>query len=77
MSAAADTFGSFGRYGHQTAGARAARIFDHVATWAMAIVLLLIGGLAGYSSGIPIRSWKEPISRSIVREAMASLSFLQ
>lgn len=49
MSAAADTFGSFGRYGHQTAGARAARIFDHVATWAMAIVLLLIGGLAGYS----------------------------
>lgn len=49
MSAAADTFGSFGRYGHQSAGARAARIFDHVATWAMAIVLLLIGGLAGYS----------------------------
>lgn len=49
MSAAADTFGSFGRYGHQTAGARAARFFDHVATWAMAIVLLLIGGLAGYS----------------------------
>ena len=48
MVVAADTFGTYGRRGSCLASLRAARAFDHLVTWAIALVLLLFGGIAGY-----------------------------
>lgn len=48
MVQAADTFGTYGGHGSSSAPLRAARAFDHIVTWAIALVLLLFGGIAGY-----------------------------
>lgn len=48
MSQAADTFGAYGRYGLSSAPLRVARAFDRLVTWAIVLVLLFFGGVAGY-----------------------------
>lgn len=49
MTSVADSFGSYGRHGSLAPSQRAARAVDHVVTWVIAIVLVLMAGLAGYS----------------------------
>lgn len=49
MTSVADSFGDYGRHGSPAPALRAARVFDHVVTWVIAIALILMAGLAGYS----------------------------
>lgn len=49
MTSAVDTFGSYGRHGSLAPSQRAARAVDHVVTWVIALVLIAMAGLAGYS----------------------------
>lgn len=48
MVQAADTFGTYGRHGSSSAPLRAARVFDHIVTWIIILVLLFFGGIASY-----------------------------
>lgn len=49
MASVADSFGDYGRNGSPAPTQRAARVADHVVTWAIAVALLLIAALAGYA----------------------------
>lgn len=49
MTAATDSFGSYGRRGHGSLGLTCARAADRVVTWAIAIILALVCAVSGYA----------------------------